>query len=118
MNRRQFSRNLAGVALGATALGKSNLLNAGSAVAAGEAPGVPFKLSVMLWTVFNNLPFEERLAKGAEAGFKNVELVGEYKKWSEDDFKKALAKKNELGLNFDVTAGLGHGVGDPGARDA
>lgn len=118
MNRRQFSRNLASAALGAVTLGKSYPLNAGGPSAEGEGPGVPFKLSVMLWTVFRNLPFEERLAKVAEAGYKNVELVGEYKKWSEDDFKKALARKNELGLNFDVTAGLGHGVGDPGARDA
>ncbi|HLY60335.1 MAG TPA: TIM barrel protein [Terriglobia bacterium] len=118
MNRRQFSRNLAGVALGAAALGKSYPFSGGGPLAEGEGPGVPFKLSVMLWTVFGDLPFEERLAKVAEAGYKNVELVGEYKKWSENDFKKALAKKNELGLNFDVTAGLGHGVGDPGARDA
>jgi hydroxypyruvate isomerase len=29
-----------------------------------------------------------------------------------------LAKKSELGIAFDVTAGLAHGVADPGARDA
>jgi len=34
-------------------------------VPAGKAPG--FGLSVMLWTVFKDLPFEERLAKVAEA---------------------------------------------------
>src|SRR5579859_339661 len=118
MNRRDFSRNLARTALGAAALRGRSLLGAGLPPAEGEAAGVPFKLSVMLWTVFRNLPFEERLAKVAEAGYKNVELVGEYKRWSEDDFKKALAKKQELGLKFDVTAGLVHGVGDPGARDA
>ncbi|MHB8652634.1 MAG: hydroxypyruvate isomerase family protein [Terriglobia bacterium] len=118
MNRRDFSRTMARTALGAAALRGSSLLGAGLPPAEGEAAGVPFKLSVMLWTVFRNLPFEERLAKVAEAGYKNVELVGEYKRWSEDDFKKALAKKQELGLKFDVTAGLAHGVGDPSARDA
>lgn len=118
MNRRDFSRNLARTALGAAALRGRSLLGAGLPPAEGEAAGVPFKLSVMLWTIFRNLPFEERLAKVAEAGYKNVELVGEYKRWSEDDFKKALAKKQDLGLTFDVTAGLAHGVGDPGARDA
>ncbi|HEV2350894.1 MAG TPA: TIM barrel protein [Terriglobia bacterium] len=117
MNRREFSRNLAGAALGAAALRTSFPLNAGSLPAEGEGPGVPFKLSVMLWTVFTKLPFEERLARVAEAGYKNVELVGEYRHWSDDDFKKALAKKNELGLTFDVTAGLAHGVGDPDARE-
>ena len=118
MNRRDFSRNLAGAVMGAAALGSRSLLGSPMPPADGEGPGVPFKLSVMLWTVFEKLPFEERLAKVAEAGYKNVELVGEYKRWSEDDFKKALAKKHELGLTFDVTAGLAHGVGDPSARDA
>jgi sugar phosphate isomerase/epimerase len=37
----------------------------------------------MLWTVFTDLPIEERLAKIAEAGYSNVELVGEYRNWSE-----------------------------------
>lgn len=117
MNRREFSRNLAGAALGAAALGRPFPVQAGGTPAEGEGAGVPFKLSVMLWTVFRDLPFEERLAKVAEAGYKNVELVGEYKTWSEDDFRKALAQKSELGLQFDVTAGLAHGVGDPGARE-
>jgi hydroxypyruvate isomerase len=117
MNRREFSKNLAGAALGAAALGRPFPFNAGGPSSEGEGPGVPFKLSVMLWTVFTKLPFEERLAKVAETGYKNVELVGEYRHWSEDDFKKALSKKHELGLAFDVTAGLAHGVADPGARE-
>src|SRR5205807_4474016 len=50
--------------------------------------------------------------------YKNVELVGEYKKWSEDDFRRANAKRRELGMTFDTTAGLAHGVGDPRAREA
>jgi len=42
----------------------------------GEVSAAPFKLSVMLWTVFTNLPFDQRLEKVAEAGYHNVELVG------------------------------------------
>ncbi|PYV30724.1 MAG: hydroxypyruvate isomerase [Acidobacteria bacterium] len=129
MNRRHFARNIA-TALGATALGGNTVSARRRSLAArpavtgrpgaeeGEAPGVPFKLSVMLWTVFNKLPFEERLEKVAEAGYHNVELVGEYKGWSEDKFQNAVKKKRELGLTFDVTAGLGHGVADPKAREA
>ncbi len=83
-----------------------------------DSQTIPFKLSVMLWTVFRNLPFEQRLEKVAEAGYKAVELVGEFKKWSEDDWQSAMRKKRELGMAFDTTAGLGHGVGDPNARDA
>ena len=72
----------------------------------------------MLWTVFQKLPFEQRLEKVAEAGYKYVELVGEYKKWSEEDFRRTNAKRRELGINFDTTAGLAHGVGNPKERDA
>ena len=120
MNRRDFARNLAGAALGAGALTHTSRLAAGAPPPAdeGEAPGVPFKLSVMLWTVFQRLPFEQRLEKVAEAGYKNVELVGEYKKWSEDDFRRANSKRRALGLTFDTTAGLAHGVGDPRIREA
>jgi hydroxypyruvate isomerase len=82
-------------------------------------PGnAPFGLSVMLWTVFRDLPFEQRLAKGAEAGYSNVELVGEYAKWLDDDFARANAARKRLGIRFDATAGLPHGIGDPGAREA
>jgi len=83
----------------------------------GEGPGVPFKISVMLWTVFEKLPFEQRLEKVREAGYHAVELVGEYKDWSEEEFRRANRKRRELGITFDVTAGLAHGVGDPRARD-
>jgi len=72
----------------------------------------------MLWTVFRNLPFEQRLEKVVEAGYKNVELVGEYHKWSEDEFKRANAKRKELGITFDTTAGLRHAVGNPSDREA
>ena len=124
MNRRDFARNFAGSALGAAVLETAALGNSARRAAAapapqGEAPGVPFKLSVMLWTVFRDLPFEQRLEKVGEAGYKYVELVGdEYRKWSEDDFRKANAKRRELGISFDTTAGLAHGVGNPSQRDA
>lgn len=71
----------------------------------------------MLWTVFQKLPFEQRLEKVAEAGYRNVELVGEYARWSEEDFRRANSRRRELGITFDTTAGLGHGVCDPGARE-
>ncbi len=72
----------------------------------------------MLWTVFADLPFEQRLEKVAEAGYRNVELVGEYDNWTEADFQRANAKRKELGITFDCTAGLKHGVCDPDQREA
>jgi hydroxypyruvate isomerase len=105
MNRRTFSKTLAGAALGASleSPGRAN-------------PAPPLNLSVMLWTVFTKLPFDQRLEKVVEAGYHNVELIGEYQKWSESEFISAIAKRKELGITFDVTAGLHHGVGDPAAR--
>jgi hydroxypyruvate isomerase len=72
----------------------------------------------MLWTVFHELPFEERLEKVAEAGYRAVELVNEYSQWTEDDYRRYNRKRAELGITFDTIAGLRHGVGDPSAREA
>src|SRR5438876_8514260 len=121
MNRRAFARNVAGTLLSASAL-NSKPIYADEAAASehGALSGAPFKLSVMLWTVFRDLPFEQRLEKVAEAGYKNVELVGEYhqEKWSEEKFTSVNKKRRELGINFDTTAGLQHGVGNPAERHA
>jgi hydroxypyruvate isomerase len=38
--------------------------------------------------------------------------------FSFEDFRRAGRKRRELGIAFDVTAGLAHGVGDPKAREA
>jgi hydroxypyruvate isomerase len=120
MNRRSFAQTLAGTAAGAFGLGRaSGLFGQSPSVAnQGGVSEAPFQLSVMLWTVFTNLPFEQRLEKVAEAGYRNVELVGEYDKWTEEDFKRANAKRKELGISFDCTAGLKHGVSIPEHRQA
>ena len=99
MNRRGFTQALAAAAFTA-ALARMQAET--SATAAQAQPAAPaFGLSVMLWTVFNGLPFEERLAKVAEAGYRNVELVGEYSKWSDADFARANAARTAL-----VNAGI------------
>jgi hydroxypyruvate isomerase len=121
MNRRIFVQTVVGTVVGACGMSHSSgLLREESILPTNKSEGieVPFKLSVMLWTVFTNLPFEQRLEKVAEAGYKNVELVGEYESWTDPDFKRANAKRRELGLNFDCTAGLKHGVSVPDHRQA
>ncbi len=117
LNRRSFSRNLAGAALGAAALSRTS--TAANATPASPEPSrtAPFKVSVMLWTVFRDLPFEQRLEKVIEAGYTNVELVGEYKKWSSSEFDRYNAKRKQLGIFFDTTAGLRHGAANPADRD-
>jgi hydroxypyruvate isomerase len=120
MNRRTFAQTLATAALAAVAPELSAAPSSKSAPA--SAP--PYPLSVMLWTVFNNLPFEERIAKVAEAGYTNIELVGEYNAshWTDADFARAIAAAKRLGIRFDSTAGMDHaghvdGLADPAQRD-
>src|ERR1700722_3742923 len=119
MNRRTFAQTLAGTVAGAYGLNQTSNLFCEPAFAANKGEiSASFKLSVMLWTVFTGLPFEQRLEKVAEAGYRNVELVGEYDKWTEEDFTRANAKRKELGMSFDCTAGLKHGVSVPDDRQA
>ena len=113
MNRRQFTQSLAASAFAAAS---SALPSAARSDSSGAS--TPFPLSVMLWTVFNHLPFEERLAKVVEAGYTNIELVGEYGKWTQADFDRANAARKKLGIHFDTTAGLKNSVGNPAQRDA
>jgi hydroxypyruvate isomerase len=120
MNRRNFTQALAAAALAAGAPKISAAPDGYAALS--TAP--PFPLSVMLWTVFTDLPFEQRLGKVAEAGYRNVELVGEYNEhnWTAADFARANDTRKRLGIRFDATAGLQHaghehGVADPAHRD-
>ncbi|HKF47629.1 MAG TPA: TIM barrel protein [Terracidiphilus sp.] len=115
MNRRKFAQALGASALAALTAPSMPALDQGPG---SKEPAAPFPLSVMLWTVFRDLPFEQRLEKIAEAGYSNVELVGEYSGWSAAEFDRANAARKRLGISFDATAGLKHGVGDPAARDA
>lgn len=114
MDRRRFAQGMLTAAVGVAA---------GPRIAAAEQAAtsqgqMPFPLSVMLWTVFRDLPFAERLKKVRAAGYTNVELVGEYARWSRADFDGANAARRLLGIRFDATAGLKHGIADPARRDS
>jgi hydroxypyruvate isomerase len=83
-----------------------------------------FRTSVMLWTVSRDLPFDQRLETVAEAGYRAVELAGEYATWSEDDIRRYNDKRRDLGITFDCTAsamvGPGrarHNASDPRQRE-
>ena len=107
INRRDFAKTLTAAALASNA-----------ALQAQTQPAVLFHFSVMLWTVFNPLPFDQRLEKIAEAGYPSVELTGEWSKWSADDFARFNAKKHQLGMTFDASTGLQGGIADPALTDA
>ncbi len=117
MNRRTFNRILAGAGVSSVAA-PSLLPGASTAPAAAAAMPAPYKISIMLWTVFRNMPFEQRLEKVSEAGYHAVELVREFERWSDADYARVNRKKHQLGITFDTTAGMHHGVGDPEEREA
>ena len=82
-----------------------------------ETDGLSFSLSVMLWTVHHDLPFPQRLEKVHEAGYRAVELVGEFKDWKKQEFAEARHKKQELGIEFDGTTGVWQPLADASARE-
>jgi hydroxypyruvate isomerase len=120
MDRRTFAQSLATAALTAAvpSLAATPAGISGHPAAAPESAAPQYALSVMLWTVFNDMPFEQRLAKVAESGYNKVQLVGEYHDWKQADFDRANAAAKRLGIQFDATAGLHNGVANPAVRDA
>ena len=118
MRRREFMGVCTGAALTAAAGGAPTNATTLSPNSPADADGVPFKLTVMLWTVYRDLPFPQRLEKVAEAGYHAVELVDEFKKWKPQDFADVRRKKRELGIEVDGTCGVWIPLPDATQRDA
>lgn len=124
MRRRQFFGACAGTAvasaLGAVSFGTLVRENTSSLLPPPKASdvGPPFSLSVMLWTVYKDLPFDQRIEKVAEAGYTSIELVDEYKNWTKEDFARFRAKRKELGIKVDATSGINHSLCDANQRTA
>jgi hydroxypyruvate isomerase len=125
MRRRQFFGACAqaaatvAAASAATAAVSAATCLADSDAAQAVANGTPpFKLSVMLWTVYEKLPFDQRIEKVVEAGYHAVELVNEYKNFTTEDYARFRAKKRELHLTVDATSGISHSLCDASQRDA
>jgi hydroxypyruvate isomerase len=97
---------------------------AGHALTAQE-PGTPStpghastQFSVMIWTLNKLGTFEENLDRVAHAGSHHVELVGEFKKWSDDDYQRILGRMEALKISVDATSGVSPGFADPSGQDA
>jgi hydroxypyruvate isomerase len=115
MNRRSFAKTISAGLISAPAIPRALTADDQKRSQTAQAP---YKLSVMLWTVFRDLAFEQRLEKVASAGYRNVELVGEYEKWTDADFERASVKRKQLGITFDCTAGIKSSLCNPVERDA
>ena len=76
------------------------------------------QFSVMIWTLKKLGSFEENLERVAQAGYSHVELVGEFKQWSEDDWRRTLARMQALKISVDATSGVSPGFADPAGGEA
>jgi hydroxypyruvate isomerase len=76
------------------------------------------KTSVMMWTLNKSGTFEQNLERIAQAGYTEIELVNEFKTWSEPDTRRVLARMHALGITVDAMAGMTLGFADPTGADA
>ena len=107
MNRREFATYV-------TLATAHALTSPKQATASSSNPNsVPFKFSVMLWTVYKDLPFEQRMEKVVEAGYSALELVDEFEHWPVAKFKQIAERRKALGLTFDAVAAVKRGIADP-----
>jgi hydroxypyruvate isomerase len=100
--------------LAARAVAPGNL--AGQVVGDSAQAGQQF--SVMIWTLNKLGTFDQNLERVAQAGYHHVELVGEFKKWSEEDYRRILGRMQTLKITVDATSGVGPGFADPSGGDA
>lgn len=110
LNRRVFGKLMAGALV--TCAGS---LDKG---ALAEGGGVGPQFSVMIWALQGRGSFEENLERVAQAGYGHVELVGEFERWSDEDWRRILARMRALKLTVDATAGMKVGFADPTGGDA
>lgn len=76
------------------------------------------RLSVMIWVLRKRGSFEQNLETVAKAGFKHIELIGEFWQWTDAERERYLAKMAALGITIDATTGMKLGFADPATGDA
>jgi hydroxypyruvate isomerase len=113
LSRRDFGRGIVAVLAAKAALPGGLLGQAQSRVA-----DTLQQFSVMMWTLNKRGSFEENLERVAEAGYRHVELVGEFARWSEEDWRRILARMRSLQITVDATSGMKMGFADPAGGDA
>lgn len=72
----------------------------------------------MLWALDKFAPTEKSIELVAQAGYDGVELVSEYRKWSDADFTRVIARLKSLNLVVDSMAGMKNGFADAATLDA
>jgi len=115
MNRREFHKLSMAASL-------TPFLPGGNAIAS-PLPATPpdndgHKFSIMLWTLTIHWSFEQQLDLAAAAGYNAVEVGNEYEKWTPEQWKRNLAKKQSLGLKVDSAVPGRNALADHSKRTA
>jgi hydroxypyruvate isomerase len=76
------------------------------------------QFSIMMWALKKLGTFEQNLEKVALAGYHHVELTGEYKTWSDDDYNRILTNMDKLRISVDAISGVSAGFADPSGQEA
>ena len=87
-------------------------------VAMAQASALDDRFSVMIWVLRKRGTFEQNLDAVAKAGYKHIELIGEFWQWSDTDRERYMKKMGELGITVDATTGMKLGFADPATGDA
>jgi hydroxypyruvate isomerase len=76
------------------------------------------QFSVMMWALNKQGTFEQNLERVAQAGYRHIQLVDEFKHWSDDDKRRILARMKTLGISVDAMAGMTTGFANPTGSEA
>lgn len=118
VNRRVFGKLMAAAVAVQAGAPRGLMAQGVAAQAAGDAGLAAAQFSVMIWTLNSKGSFEENLERVAKAGYSRVELVGEFRKWSDADWERIQARMKALGISVDAVAGMKAGFADMGGGDA
>jgi hydroxypyruvate isomerase len=83
-----------------------------------DSENVDNRFSVMMWTLKKLGSFEENLERVAHAGYRHVELVGEFFQWTEAERARLMTRMRGLGISVDATSGMKLGFADPAGGQA
>jgi hydroxypyruvate isomerase len=115
MDRREFSASVLtvlGACVAAPAAPSLALAAHGSAMTP-RGYNLAHNLSVMIWTILPDQPFEHRMAVVAEAGYRSIELYDEFESWSPTEYARMNTLRRSLGLAVDAVSVKKYGVSDP-----
>jgi hydroxypyruvate isomerase len=87
-------------------------------IAVGQSSPLNDRFSVMIWVLRKRATFEQNLETVAKAGFRHIELIGEFWQWSNADRERYMAKMASLDITIDATTGMKLGFADPATGDA